>query len=165
MIRIYLFLLVIIMAFFALRKLLKASPVILAKYARLLVLGLIGIALLYLTATGRLNWLFALLGIAVAFMLRLMPVLLNYAPHLHRLWSEYIAAKYGSSQRQGGGNDFKGKMTVEEAYEVLGLKPGASEQEIIAAHRKLMQKNHPDRGGSDYLAAKINLAKKTLLKK
>jgi len=164
LIRIYLFLLLIMMAFFGLRRLLKASPVILAKYARLLILGLIGIALLYLTATGRLNWLFALLGIAAAFMLRLLPVLLNVAPHLHRLWSEYIAAKYGSSRRHQGA-DAKGKMTVEEAYEVLGLKPGASEQEIIAAHRKLMQKNHPDRGGSDYLASKINLAKKTLLKK
>ena len=59
---------------------------------------------------------------------------------------------------------FKGNMTEAEAYEVLGLKQGATKQDIIAAHRKLMQKVHPDHGGSDYLAAKINLAKGTLLK-
>ncbi len=54
-------------------------------------------------------------------------------------------------------------MDREQALAVLGLSDGASRDEIIAAHRRLMQKLHPDRGGSDYLAATLNLAKRVLI--
>jgi hypothetical protein len=55
------------------------------------------------------------------------------------------------------------KMTVDQALQVLGLKKGASAEEVRAAHRRLMKNLHPDHGGSDFLAAQINAAKDILL--
>ena len=58
----------------------------------------------------------------------------------------------------------QGRMTQAEALEVLGLKPGASKPEIKAAYLRLMRAAHPDQGGSDWLAARINQARDVLLR-
>ncbi|MDA7968971.1 MAG: DnaJ domain-containing protein [Gammaproteobacteria bacterium] len=111
------------------------------------------VALLALAITGKLHWLFAVVGAALPWLNRAMTAL--------QAWRFFSGAR----KTAGGGAPGKnpGAMDAAEAYEVLGLSPGASDSEIIEAHRKLMAKIHPDRGGSDYLAARINRAKEVLL--
>jgi len=55
-------------------------------------------------------------------------------------------------------------MTVEEAYDVLGLQPGANQAAVREAHRRLIKHLHTDQGGTDYLASKINRARDVLLR-
>jgi hypothetical protein len=165
LIRIVLVLLLVLLVYFTLRKLQKASPAVKARILRhLLIAGGI-VLLIYMAKAGWLGGLFALLGLAAAFLLRLLPSLLRNAPYLHQIWMAWRRSKQGQTGHQQDYRHASGKMTSAEAHEVLGLKMGASDKEIIEAHRRLMQKIHPDRGGSDYLAAKINLAKKTLLER
>ena len=58
-----------------------------------------------------------------------------------------------------------GNMTPEQAYSILGITESAPKTEIIAAYRRLMAKNHPDQGGTEYIAQQINQAKDVLLSK
>jgi hypothetical protein len=81
-----------------------------------------------------------------------------YLDRLHPSWREDVSR--GESKMSGGPH---GRMPVEEAWAILGLEPGADDEAIRRAHRELMLKVHPDRGGSTYLAAKINEAKDVLL--
>ena len=71
------------------------------------------------------------------------------------------------TQAQGAGDQStaidESKMTKPLALEILGLEELLDREQVIKAHRSLMQKLHPDRGGSDYLAKKINAAKTFLL--
>jgi hypothetical protein len=77
----------------------------------------------------------------------------------------YLARQHGPAWRQAGatGPAAEGPMTREDAYAILGLAPGADERAVVEAHRRLIQRLHPDRGGSPWLAVKINQAKRLLL--
>lgn len=236
-----------------LRAFIKSSNVNAAKAAKTMLAVLAGGLFLFLLATGRLHWLFAIIVASIPFVKRLFP-LLRFLPLVQGLLSRYKAtAQYARGPTKGqtsnvtsrflnmnldhdSGNldgeimegkyrgqqlkqltltqllnlfsEFDGdeesiallqsyldrnyvdwreqanngqgasgksnvnsgsvgdaKMSRNEAYEILGLHVDANEQQIIESHRRLIQKLHPDVGGSTYLAIKINQAKKILLDK
>lgn len=80
-------------------------------------------------------------------------------------WREYFAEQDAGGGPGGEAPSGGSRDPVAEAYAVLGLQPGANAEEIKAAHRELMKGVHPDRGGSEFLAAKINEARDLLLER
>ena len=125
------------------------------------VVGGIMAVLAVLAVTGHLNIITAAIAGAIA----LLPKLLQFAKYLPFISRLYAQKDQQQEQYRAQAPPKNGKATMsnDEAMEVLGLSPGHTKDDVIQAHRRMMQKMHPDRGGSDYLAAQINKAKDTLL--
>jgi len=124
-------------------------------------LGFIALIILGLAVTGRMGA--AMAGVAALFAWggRILGLM-----HAGKRFADMFSSRGQKEHTQSGARPSpKQAMTADEAYRVLGLAPGASDEDIKAAYRRLMGQMHPDHGGSDYLAAQINQAKDVLLKR
>jgi DnaJ domain len=105
--------------------------------------------------------------------LELYETCLRDDPDGARLLEAYLDRRFPGWRETAQGQDETGRagaggggvMNVKEAYEILGLAEGASDEDIARAHRSLMKKLHPDHGGTTTLAARVNQAKDTLLRR
>jgi hypothetical protein len=88
-------------------------------------------------------------------------LLVPYLDRRDARWSEHAQSDAAAGRPAAS----SGKMSEQEAYQILGVEAGASADMITRAHRALMKKFHPDQGGSTYLAARINEAKEILLRR
>ena len=116
-------------------------------------IGLLGLGVIFLAATGRMGAALAALAGLLVWAGRIMNLL-----HMGRQFGGMFGGGRAPAPRTP-------EITEEEAWRVLGLGPGASAEDIKTAHRRIIEQIHPDRGGTDYLAAKVNLARDFLLKR
>lgn len=117
--------------------------------------------LVVLVVTGRMHWIGAAIGALIPFLRVGVGLLMQALP----FWFKH---KKEQAQEQVPPTSSRGAMNTQEALEILGisgdLKNGEVTQDtVLDAHRRLIQKLHPDRGGNDYLAAKINQARDLLI--
>ncbi|HEY1932027.1 MAG TPA: DnaJ domain-containing protein [Acetobacteraceae bacterium] len=126
------------------------------------------------TIKSLLAWIAALAGLTLAVLLvvtgRAGPAIGALVMFGPLIWNRWRASRMGAaSSGASNANSAEpprarsGSMSRKEAYDVLGLQPNATDAEIRAAHHRLMRTAHPDSGGSDWLAARINMARDVLL--
>lgn len=96
---------------------------------------------------------------------RAVPLLETYLDRRHPDWRQQAGAEREGAGAQGDASPAGGGMDVATACLILEVTPEASADEVKAAHRRLMNKLHPDHGGSSYLAAQLNQAKDLLLER
>ena len=119
-----------------------------------------------------LRWVAALAGVSLALLLILTGrggfALFAITLLGPLFWDRWGARFFGQNRPPPGGSREAprarpGTLSREEAYQILGLKPGATKADIKAAHRRLMATAHPDHGGSDWIAARLNQARDVLM--
>ncbi|MBN8431394.1 molecular chaperone DnaJ [Microbulbifer salipaludis] len=135
----------------------------------------LALAAVLLAVTGRLHWVGAAVAVVLPLINRLWRTFGRHLPWIAPLIAKHAQAKAekerakkANTEEQASGHKAQRPseppLTVAEARKILCVSADASKEEIIGAHRKLIQKFHPDRGGNDYLASRINAAKALLLK-
>lgn len=149
MIRLLIPLILLVIAVILAKRYLENAPPDLKKQRQLnLAIGALTIMLLILSLLHRMHWIAPLLSVVILAVRLLMQNLSKQAATQKE--STSIATSATS-------------ITEEVALQILGLKKPYGENEVIEAHRNLIQKLHPDRGGNDYLASQINHARDKLL--
>jgi len=153
MIRLLIPLILLVIAFVMARRYIAGSSTPEQKKSRKITLALVifAVVMVVLTLFHRMHW----VGALIAVFAPIGRILITSAiDHFRKIKTPPAAGAATSNS----------KMSEEEALQTLGLKKPFTQEEVIDAHRKLMQKFHPDRGGNDHLAARINEAKELLLK-
>ena len=126
------------------------------KSGKQIALWTIAIVVLALVVTGRAHWLMGVMATLLALASR-DAQFAQYIPLFKQIFGDAKA-----QQPPSGSSPANQAMSRQDAADILGIDINASQEEVRLAHKKLMQKIHPDRGGSDALAKQINEAKKVL---